>query len=103
MKRIYIATLATALVLLSGCNKENSFDNSVDLDVNNSTEMPIKLGANTGSTSATTRASIESLDEMLGTNDRLGVFCLAGRKTDVKSAQTANSLIMLKRREKYGV
>lgn len=92
MKKISIVTLMAALVLLSGCNKEYSFDNSVDLNVNNSTEMPIKLGANTGSTSAMTRASIESLDEMLGTTDRLGVFCLAGRKTDVKSALTANPI-----------
>jgi hypothetical protein len=86
MKRISIVTLMAALVLLSGCNKDNEF--SVDIDINDSSEVPIKLGTHTGAPSVT-RASIESLDEMIGTDDRLGVFCLAGRKTDVKSAQGA--------------
>lgn len=92
MKRISIVILMVALVLLSGCNKDNEFNNSVDIDINNSSEVPIKLGSYTGATSATTRASIESLDEMVGTTDRVGVFCLAGRKTDVKSAQTAKAI-----------
>lgn len=92
MKRISIVTLMAALVLLSGCNKDNEFNNSVDIDINNSSEVPIKLGTYTGATSATTRASIESLDEMVGTSDRVGVFCLAGRKTDVKSAETAKAI-----------
>ena len=92
MKRISIVTLMAALVLLSGCNKDNEFNNSVDIDINNSNEVPIKLGTYTGATSATTRASIESLDEMVGTSDRVGVFCLAGRKTDVKSAETAKAI-----------
>ena len=89
MKRISIVTLMAALVLLSGCNKDNEF--SVDIDINNSSEVPIKLGTHTGAPSVT-RASIESLDEMIGTDDRLGVFCLAGRKTDVKSAQNAKDI-----------
>lgn len=90
MKRISIVTLMAALVLLSGCNKDNEF--SVDIDINNSSEVPIKLGTYDGTTSAMTRASIESLDEMVDTGDRLGVFCLAGRKTDVKSAQNAKAI-----------
>ena len=92
MKRISIVTLMAVLVLLPGCNKDNELNNSVDIDINNSTEVPIKLGTYTGATSAMTRASIESLDEMVGTADRVGVFCLAGRKTDVKSAQTAQPI-----------
>lgn len=90
MKRISIVTLMTALVLLSGCNKDNEF--SVDIDLNNSSEVPIKLGTYNGTTSAMTRASIESLDEMVGTNDRVGVFCLAARRTDVKSSQTESDI-----------
>lgn len=87
MKRISIVILATALVLLSGCN--NELDNSVDIDLDNTTDMQlIKLGGSTGAPSVMSRAAIESLDEM-GVNDRMGIFCLAGRKTDVKSAQTA--------------
>ena len=89
MKRISIVTLMAALVLLSGCNKDNEF--SVDINLNDSSEVPIKLGTHTGAPSVT-RASIESLDEMIGTADRLGVFCLAGRKTDVKSAQNAKDI-----------
>ena len=93
MKRISIVTLMAALVLLSGCNKDNEFNNSVDIDINNSSEVPIKLGTYTGSTSATTRASIESLDEMVGNDEhRVGVFCLAARKTDIKSAQSASDV-----------
>lgn len=92
MKKISIATMATALVLLSGCNKDNEFNNSIDIDINNSSEVPIKLGTYNGATSAMTRASIESLDEMVGSTDRVGVFCLAGRKTDVKSAQDAKAI-----------
>ena len=89
MKRIYIATLATALVLLSGCNKDNELNNSVDIELDNKGEMQlIKLGGSTGAPSVKSRAAIESLDEM-GVNDRMGIFCLAGRKTDVKSALTA--------------
>ncbi len=89
MKRISIVTLATALVLLSGCNKDNELNNSVDIDFDNTTDMQlIKLGGSTGAPSVKSRASIESLDEM-DVNDRMGIFCLAGRKTDVKSAQTA--------------
>lgn len=85
MKRISIVTLAAALVLLSGCNKD--INNSVDIDLDNANDMlQIKLGGTSGATSATTRASIESLDEMTGS---MGVFCLAGRKTNVKSAAAA--------------
>ena len=92
MKRISIVTLMAALVLLSGCNKDNEFNNSVDIDINNSSEVPIKLGTY-GATSATTRASIESLDEMVGNDEhRVGVFCLAARRTDVKSAQTESDI-----------
>ena len=91
MKRISIVTLMAALVLLSGCNKDNEF--SVDIDINNSSEVPIKLGTYIGSTSATTRASINSLDEMVDRDDyRVGVFCLAARRTDVKSAQTESNI-----------
>lgn len=86
MKRIYIATLATALVLLSGCNKDNN--DLTDIELDNTTDLQfIKLGGSTGAASAMTRASIESLDELTG---QMGIFCLAGRKTDVKSAQGAD-------------
>lgn len=89
MKRISIVTLATALVLLSGCNKDNELNNSVDIELDNKGEMQqIKLGGSTGAPSVKSRAAIESLDEM-GADDRMGIFCLAGRKTDVKSAQNA--------------
>ena len=89
MKKISIATLAIALVLLSGCNKDNELSNSIDIELGNTTEMQlIKLGGSTGASSVKTRAAIESLDEMRA-DDRMGIFCLAGRKTDVKSAQTA--------------
>lgn len=88
MKRISIVTLAAALVLLSGCNKENN--SSVDIDVDTSTDMQlIKLGGSTGAASAKTRASIESLAEMTG---QMGVFCLAGRKTDIKNATNAKEI-----------
>ena len=82
MKSISIVTLATALVLLSGCNKENN--NSIDIDVDNTTDMQlIRLGGSSVASSAMTRASVESLDEM---EETMGVFCLAARKTDVKNA-----------------
>lgn len=87
MKRIYIATLATAL-LLSGCNKD--IDNSVDIDVETATDMRlIKLGGSSVAPSAVTRASIESLDDMVSTSGEVGVFCLARTKTNLKSAVDA--------------
>lgn len=87
MKRIYIATLATAL-LLSGCNKD--IDNSVDIDVETATDMRlIKLGGSSVVPSAVTRASIESLDDMVSTSGEVGVFCLARTKTNLKSGVDA--------------
>lgn len=87
MRRISIVTLAAALVLLSGCNKEHT---SIDIDVENSSDMQlIKLGGSTGVVSATTRASIDSLAEMTG---HMGVFCLAARSTDVKNAPNPNNI-----------
>ena len=87
MKRIYIATLATAL-LLSGCNKD--IDNSVDIDVETATDMRlIKLGGSSVVPSAVTRASIENLDSMVSTSGEVGVFCLARTKTNLKSAVDA--------------
>ena len=104
MTKISIATLATALVLLSGCNKDNTIDNSIDIELDNTIDMQlIKLGGSTVTTSAKTRASVESLDEMGGT---MGVFCLAARKTDVKNAdpnRTINWTTMVSNDlEKYG-
>ena len=88
MKRISIVTLAAALVLLSGCNKEHT--TSVDIDLDNGSDMQlIKLGGSTGVTSAVTRASIESLAEMTG---QMGIFCLAARETDAKSANKRNPI-----------
>lgn len=90
MKKISIVTLATTL-LLSGCNKDNELTNAVDIDIDNTTDMQlIKLGGSTGAPSVKSRAAIESLDEM-GSNDRMGMFCLAARKTDVKSADAADA------------
>ena len=82
MKKISFAILTAALALLSGCNKEHSTISSAeDLFIESETDVRfIKLG---GMASATTRASIESFDEM---SDPMGVFCLAARKTDIKSA-----------------
>lgn len=88
MRRISIAILASALVLLSGCKKEDN--NSIDIDIENTSDMQlIKLGGGTDAASVRSRASIESLDEMDG---QMGIFCLAGRKTDIKSAVNAPAI-----------
>lgn len=102
MNKISFAILTAALVLLSGCNKENSAINSAeDLFIESETDIRfIKLG---GMASATTRASIESFDEMI---DPMGVFCLAARKTDIKSASQAKDIdwsqIVSSNEEQYG-
>lgn len=88
MKRISFVALATALVLLSGCNKENN--DSIDIDIEDTSDMRlIKLGGGTNAAFVGSRASIESLDEMDG---QMGIFCLAGRKTDIKSAANAPAI-----------
>ena len=102
MKRISIVTLAAALVLLSGCNKEHT--TSVDIDLDNGSDMQlIKLGGSTGLVSATTRASVDSLAEMTG---HMGIFCLAARSTDVKNAPNPSNInwgtVVSNDIEKYG-
>ena len=87
MRRFSIVTLATALVLLSGCNKENDNSVDVDIDVENASDVRlIRLGGGVNASPVRSRASIESLEDMDG---QMGIFCLAGRKTDVKSAESA--------------
>lgn len=104
MKKISFVALTAAFVLLSGCNKDNTIDNSVDIELDNTTDMQlIKLGGGTVATSAKTRASVELLKEMSGT---MGVFCLAARKTDVKNADPNRTInwttVVSNDLEKYG-
>ncbi len=89
MKRISIVTLATAVVLLAGCNKENSeLVNIESLFIESENDVRyIKLGGQTAA-EVTTRASVESLDEI----GQMGIFCLAARKTDVKNADEAKDI-----------
>lgn len=89
MKRISFAALTTALVLLSGCNKENdNLGSNENLFIESETDVRfIKLGGKVATT-VSTRASVESLDEV----GQMGVFCLAARKTDVKNAEEAKDI-----------
>lgn len=88
MRKISIVTLAAAL-LLSGCNKENlEFNDVENLFIESEGDVRfIKLGGRTDA-AVTTRASVESLDEI----GQVGIFCLAARKTDVKNAEEAKAI-----------
>lgn len=88
MKKISIVSLVVAL-LLSGCNKENiDLSKTENLFIESEDDIRyIKLGGQ-AETFVSTRATIESLDEM----GQMGIFCLAARKTDVKNADEAKNI-----------
>ena len=105
MKRFFIATMTTVLLLLSGCRKEEN--STVDIPIHTLDEfVRIELGANSNLNN-TTRASLESLDDI--SNDpigSIGVFCLANRRTHVAGSSEAKdidwSTIVSTDKEEYG-
>ena len=90
MKRISIATLTAALVLLSGCNKDR---NTIEVPIAPQEDfVRIELGGS-NSLNNTTRASLENLDDInRDSTGRIGIFCLAGRKTHISGSSEAKDI-----------
>ena len=91
MKRTSIATLATALVLLSGCNKDK---NTIEVPIYPQEDfVRIELGGSNSLNNTTSRASIENLGDINEASGKhIGVFCLAGRRTHISGSSEAKEI-----------